>query len=73
MSAGNVGRRLCDSAGNLFLVFWHTGTVPSSVAGYAVGCILIDAANGSDITDMIRVNTGTAASCTFTALDGTGH
>lgn len=40
-----------------------TPTIPSSVAGYAIGCILIDNVNAG-----LYVNTGTVASCTFTGV-----
>lgn len=37
-----------------------TGSIPNAVAGYAVGCLLINTTTGH-----LYVNTGTAASCTF--------
>ena len=38
-----------------------TPTIPASVAGYAVGCLLIDVTNAS-----LYINAGTVASCSFT-------
>jgi hypothetical protein len=40
-----------------------TANIPDQVAGYAIGCILINGQAGT-----IYSNTGTAALCTFTAM-----
>lgn len=54
-----------DAAGN---ALWASGTtVPSGTAGYAVGCIFTDT-DASTAATVIKVNTGTATSCTFSAL-----
>jgi len=44
------------------IVFAAVDSVPSSVAGYAPGCQLVDMTGAQGYT-----NTGTLASCTFTA------
>lgn len=54
---------LADANGNAVLC---TGTTPTAVAGYAIGCILIDTATGISWS-----NTGTAASCTFVKVSAT--
>jgi hypothetical protein len=51
----------CDESGKVILCKCATGNIPSAVAGYAVGCILIDTTTGIHYT-----NTGSATSCTFT-------
>ena len=45
----------------IFVTCAGTPTIPSSTAGYAVGCLLIDTTNGD-----LYHNSGTTASCTFT-------
>ena len=40
-----------------------TGSIPSAVAGYAVGCLLIDTTTGK-----VYTNQNTAASCTFNSV-----
>lgn len=53
---------LKNSAGNYtFVTCAGTPTIPSAVAGYAVGCLLIDTTNGD-----LYHNSGTTASCIFT-------
>jgi hypothetical protein len=47
--------------GNGYVVFGKCTTVPSTKAGYAVGCILIKTDNGT-----LYQNTGSKTSCTFT-------
>ena len=37
-----------------------TGSIPSAVAGYAVGCVLVDTTTG-----YVYANTGSTSSCTF--------
>lgn len=59
----NVKVGLADVNGNAVLC---TGTTPTAVAGYAVGCILIDTTTGISWS-----NTGTAASCTFVKVSST--
>ena len=56
---------LTDKSGNCELVKCTAANIPSAVAGYAIGCILIATDTGAQY-----YNTGTAASCTFT-LQGT--
>lgn len=53
--------------GARILVRSTVANIPSSVAGYAVGCLL----QASD-TGGIYTNTGTAESCTFTLLEDAG-
>lgn len=52
-----------DRAGNIIFATAATGDIPSSVAGYAVGCILIDSTVGTPYK-----NTGSITSCTFSAI-----
>ena len=59
---GTVDIAMCDLTGNAMMVKCTTGNIPSSVAGYAIGCLLINTTSGT-----LYTNTGTAASCTFTA------
>ena len=40
-----------------------TGSIPSAVAGYAIGCLLIDTTTGK-----LYYNSNTAASCTFNSI-----
>lgn len=54
---------LADVNGNAILC---TGTSPSAIAGFAIGCLLIDTTTG-----IPWVNTGTAASCTFVKVSST--
>jgi len=56
-----------NAAGDISRCSCLTADIPSAVAGYAIGCILI-ATNGNSAATVIKVNTATAASCTFTAL-----
>ena len=55
---------LTDESNNAILVKCATGSIPSGNAGYAIGCELIDTTTG-----LLYTNTGTAASCTFTAVN----
>ena len=45
----------------IFVTCAGTPTIPSSVAGYAIGCLLVDVTNSN-----LYINSGTVASCTFT-------
>lgn len=54
---------LADEFGFGFIVKCATGNIPSGVAGYAVGCILVDTTSGTPYK-----NTGTTTSCTFSAI-----
>lgn len=58
-----VDKILQDDKGLLVLVRCATGDIPSAVAGYAIGCLLVDTTTGT-----LYINTGTASSCTFTAV-----
>lgn len=58
-----VDKILQDDKGLLVLVRCATGDIPSAVAGYSVGCILINTTSGA-----IYTNTGTASSCTFATV-----
>jgi hypothetical protein len=49
-----------DSDGLVSRCKCATGSIPSAVAGYAVGCVLTDTTTGH-----VYVNTGSASSCTF--------
>ena len=56
-----------NAAGNaLFGVVLVAASTPSTLAGYAIGCILIDG-----VTGIPWSNTGTAASCTFVKVSST--
>jgi hypothetical protein len=55
----------CPGTGAYLVTVAATAKIPSSVAGYAPGCILIDQ-EGATINDKLYVNAGTSASCTFT-------
>jgi hypothetical protein len=55
-----VDVQLTDKNGNIMLAY---GTAPSATAGYAVGCMFIVTSSGK-----VFSNTGTVASCTFTAV-----
>ena len=57
---------LTDDAGNALLVKSTAANIPSAVAGYAVGCLLIATDTGA-----LYSNTGTATSASFVlfALD----
>ena len=54
-----------DPAGNITECSSATGNIPSAVAGYAVGCKLMNTTTGG-----LYTNTGSITSCTFT-LQGT--
>lgn len=58
---GGVNGLLKNAAGKLLMA--SGASVPSAVAGYAIGCLFVKNDNGA----MYR-NTGTAASCTFTII-----
>ena len=62
-SGDKVEVALTDDSGNAILVKCLVGDIPSSVAGYAIGCLLINTTSG-----VLLINTGTAASCTFAAV-----
>jgi hypothetical protein len=62
----NVSVALNDENGYAMLIKCTVGNIPSSVAGYAEGCVLIATDAGS-----LYMNTGSNSSCTFT-LNGTG-
>jgi hypothetical protein len=51
---------LTNDDGNAMLAKCLVGDIPSSVAGYGKGCLLIDITNGA-----LYINTGSATSCTF--------
>lgn len=55
---------LTDESGNAILVKCATGDIPSSASGYAIGCMLVNTTTGT-----LYTNTGTASSCTFTAVN----
>lgn len=55
---------LTDNSNNAMLASAATANIPASVAGYAIGCILIATDTGLPYS-----NTGTAASCTFTLIN----
>ena len=57
LQTGNAGGAL----------FAYGITVPNAVAGYALGCLFVHT-DGAAATCLYK-NTGTAASCTFTAID----
>lgn len=62
MSAHNILFELSNASaggGKVIVVIGENDSVPSGVAGYAKGCILIKPG------DKAYTNTGTAESCTF--------
>jgi hypothetical protein len=66
MSAHNILTELSSAnsdLGRVFVVIPSTATVPSGVAGFAIGCILIKPGTAA------YINTGTLASCTFAEID----
>ena len=60
--ANGVTYILNDASGDALLVKCATGDIPSAVAGYAVGCLLINVTTGA-----LYINTGagTKLSCAF--------
>lgn len=64
---GTVKVALTDNFGNADLVRCAVASIPSAVAGYAIGCILKATDTGG-----IYTNTGTTTSCTFTLLEDAG-
>lgn len=51
---------LTDQSGNAFLV---AGNTPSAVAGYGIGCLMVD-----NISGVLYINTGTATTATWTRV-----
>lgn len=65
MSAHNILFELSNASaggGKVIVVIGENDSVPSGVAGYAKGCILIKPG------DKAYMNTDTAESCTFSAI-----
>lgn len=65
MSAHNILSELSSASvggGRVMVVIGEDEAVPSGVAGYAKGCILIKPG------DAAYTNTGTVSSCTFSAI-----
>jgi hypothetical protein len=65
MSAHNILTELSSAnsdLGRVFVVIPSTATVPSAVAGFAVGCLLIKPGDGA------YLNKGTLALCEFTKI-----
>lgn len=65
MSAHNILFELSNASaggGKVIVVIGENDSIPSGVAGYAKGCILIKPG------DKAYTNTGTAASCTFSEI-----
>ena len=65
MSAHNILFELSNASaggGKVIVVIGENDSVPSGVAGYATGCILIKPG------DKAYTNTGTAESCTFSEI-----
>lgn len=65
MSAHNILFELSNASaggGKVIVVIGENASVPSGVAGYAKGCILIKPG------DKAYTNTGTAESCTFSEI-----
>jgi len=56
-----------NAAGDISRCSCTTANIPSGAAGYAIGCILTPT-DGNSAATVIKVNSGTAASCTFSAL-----
>ena len=63
--ASGVAYILNDAAGDALIVKCATGDIPTGVAGYAVGCLLINTSSG-----VLYINTGagTKLSCAFAAV-----
>lgn len=59
----NVVVSLTDINGNAILGYAPSANMPSAVAGYAIGCLLLNATSGSPF-----VNVGTTTSCSFLAI-----
>lgn len=53
---------LTDESGNAILVKCATGDIPSGVAGYAVGCLLINTTSG------VLYYNNSVTSCTFATV-----
>ena len=64
-AGASVQVALTDASNNALLIRCTAALLPSAVAGYAIGCI----ATATD-TGVIYTNTGTAASASFAAVDG---
>lgn len=65
MSAHNILSELnaaSNGAGKVITVIDSAATVPSGVAGFAIGCLLIKPGDGA------YLNKGTLASCNFTKI-----
>ena len=62
-----ISHAFSNEVGDFTLVKCATADIPSAVAGYAIGCILMNTTTGG-----LYVNTGTAASVTFTLLEDAG-
>jgi hypothetical protein len=56
----NIQVAFSDADGNYSLVKCPTANIPSAVAGYAKGCILVNTTTGS-----VYTNVGSATSCSF--------
>ena len=61
-----VNSALTDNAGNSVLISCTAANLPSSKAGYAIGCLAIATDSG-----VLYCNTGTAASSSFVKVSGT--
>jgi hypothetical protein len=65
MSAHNILTELSRASsdlGRVFVVIPSTATIPSGVAGFAIGCLLIKPG------DAAYLNKGTLGSCNFTKI-----
>jgi hypothetical protein len=62
----NVYVALKDGSGNAMLGYAPTANMPSAVAGYGVGCLLLNTTSGS-----AYANIGSATSCTFVTVSVT--
>ena len=67
-SDGNIYVGIVDESNNALFVKCATGYIPSSVAGYAMGCLLLDTTTG-----YVYSNTGSTSSATWTQLASGGY
>lgn len=62
-SGSPIDKILVDDKGLVVLCRCATGDIPSGASGYSIGCLLINTTSG-----VHYYNSGTATSCTFSAV-----
>lgn len=65
VSVGAVTVLARDASNNILMCKCATGSIPSAVAGYAKGCLLVDTTTG-----ILYSNLGTTSSTSFIAAYG---